>query len=162
MWALNVIMLCQTTILTILPINMRLLFRTVYKLACIFCTAKLHIFAKNRIIHDPLFTQFSTVINFGHPYMMFDSSGRMQSCAVWKSFNQLSLGGPYASGMHTLIRVSRHYYAIRMFLRCLCVFVSNKAFWSEVEVKYWPDHPKCHHGWSNGPPMISTYFTHWM
>ena len=25
----------------------------------------------------------------------------------------------------------------------------------------WPDHPKCHHGWSVEPPMISTYFTHW-
>ena len=24
----------------------------------------------------------------------------------------------------------------------------------------WPDHPKCHHGWSVEPPMISTYFTH--
>ena len=26
--------------------------------------------------------------------------------------------------------------------------------------QYWPDHPKCHHGWSVGPAMISTYFTH--
>ena len=63
--------------------------------------------------------------------MMFDSSGRMWSCAVWKSFNQLSswwlLCKRYA---YTLIRVSRHYYVIRMFLLCLCIFVSNKAFWS--------------------------------
>ena len=99
--------------MTILPINTCLLFRTVYKLACI------------------LFTQFSTVINFGHPYMMFDSYGHMQSWAVWKSFNQLYswwlLCKRYA---YTLIRVSRHYYAICMFLLCLCSFVSNKAFWS--------------------------------
>ena len=71
------------------------------------------------------------MINFGHLYMMFDSSGRMWSCAVWKSFNQLSswwlLCKRYA---YTLIRVSRHYYVIRMFLLCLCIFVSNKAFWS--------------------------------
>ena len=63
--------------------------------------------------------------------MMFDSSGHMRSCAVWKSFNQLSswwlLCKRYA---YTLIRVSRHYYVIRMFLLCLCIFVSNKAFWS--------------------------------
>ena len=61
--------------------------------------------------------------------MMFDSSGRMWSCAVWKSFNQLSswwlLCKRYA---YTLIRVSRHYYVIGMFLLCLCIFVSNKAF----------------------------------
>ena len=63
--------------------------------------------------------------------MMFGSSGHMRSCAVWKSFNQLStwwlLCKRYA---YTLIRVSRHYYVIRMFLLCLCIFVSNKAFWS--------------------------------
>ena len=63
--------------------------------------------------------------------MMFDFSGHMWSCAVWKSFNQLSswwlLCKQYA---YTLIRVSRHYYVIRMFLLCLCIFVSNKAFWS--------------------------------
>ena len=115
----------------------RVLFHTVYKLACIFCTShrcffqSLYIFAQHRIIHDPLFTQFFTVINFGHPYMMFDSSGHMQSCSVWKSFNQLSswwlLCKRYA---YALIRVSRHYYLIRMFLLCLCIFASNKAFWS--------------------------------
>ena len=115
----------------------RVLFHTVYKLACIFCTShrcffqSLDIFAQHRIIHDPLFTQFSTVINFGHPYMMFDSSSHMQSCSVWKSFNQLSswwlLCKRYA---YALIRVSRHYYLIRMFLLCLCIFASNKAFWS--------------------------------
>ena len=63
--------------------------------------------------------------------MMFDFSGHMWSCAVCKSFNQLSswwlLCKRYA---YTLIRVSRHYYVIRMFLLCLCIFVSYKAFWS--------------------------------
>ena len=63
--------------------------------------------------------------------MMFDFSGHMWSCAVWKSFNQLSSWWlsckRYA---YTLIRVSRHYYVIRMFLLCLCIFVSNEAFWS--------------------------------
>ena len=71
------------------------------------------------------------MINFGHLYMMFDFSGHNWSCAVWKSFNQLSswwlLCKRYA---YTSIRVSRHYYVIRMFLLCLCIFVSNKAFWS--------------------------------
>ena len=96
----------------------------------------------------PLFTQFSTVINFGHLYMMFDFSGHMWSCAVWKSFNRLSswwlLCKRYA---YTLIRVSRHYYVIRMFLLCLCIFVSNKAFWS------W--------SWSwTGNANISTIYSH--
>ena len=71
------------------------------------------------------------MINVGHLYMMFDFSGHMWSCAVWKSFNQLSswwlLCKRYA---YTLIRVSRHHYVIRMFLLCLCIFVSNKTLWS--------------------------------
>ena len=63
--------------------------------------------------------------------MMFDFSGHMWSCAVWKSFNQLSSWWPLCKRYaYTLIRVSRHYYVIRMFLLCLCIFVSNKAFWS--------------------------------
>ena len=71
--------------------------------------------------------------------MMFDFSGHMWSCAVWKSFNQLSswwlLCKRYA---YTLIRVSRHYYVIRMFLLCLCIFVSNKAFLKlKLKFRYW-------------------------
>ena len=66
---------------------------------------------------------------------MFDSSGHMQCCSVWTSFNQLFswwlLCKQYA---YTLIRVSRHYYVTHILLFCLCTFVSNKAFSDEVEV----------------------------
>ena len=52
------------------------------------------------------------------------------SPAVMRGIRRSPVDFPLKRYAYTLIRVPEHYYVTRMFLFCLCIFVSNKAFWS--------------------------------
>ena len=87
------------------------------------------------IILEPIFTQFPTVISYERPYIYCNrfiySSGHMKWCPVLKSSNQFFYWWLFCKRYaYTVISVSRHYYATRILLFCLCIFGPNKAFWS--------------------------------